>query len=145
SHSQGQRAEAERQFRQFAAVEEQRGDPGGSVFASSLLAFGYAVLRHDSAGALRLMQAALAKHPLDQIPVFARPYASLVTTYAIAGRPDVARRLLAEYEASRPDEVRNREGPSSRRYVAILNEADPAVKPIVRHCRARMARLAREN
>jgi len=66
-----------------------------------------------------LMQAALAKHPLDQIPVFARPYASLVTTYAIAGRPDVARRLLAEYEASRPDEVRNREGPYLRGYVAL--------------------------
>ncbi|PYP45684.1 MAG: hypothetical protein DMD50_10725 [Gemmatimonadetes bacterium] len=119
SQIQGQLAEAERQFHQFAAVEEQRGDPGGSVFASSLLAFGYAVLRHDSAGALRLMQAALAKHPLDQIPVFARPYASLVTTYAIAGRPDVARRLLAEYEASRPDEVRNREGPYLRGYVAL--------------------------
>ena len=119
SQIQGQLAEAERQFHQFAAVEEQRGDPGGSVFASSLLAFGYAVLRHDSAGALRLMQAALAKHPLDQIPVFARPYASLVTTYAVAGRPDVARRLLAEYEASRPDEVRNLWGRYLRGYVAL--------------------------
>src|SRR2546425_1309401 len=119
SQIQGQLAEAERQFHQLAAVEEQRADPGGSVFASSLLAFGYAVLRPDSAGALRLMQAALAKHPLDQIPVFARPYASLVTTYAIAGRPDVARRLLAEYEASRPDEVRNLWGRYLRGYVAM--------------------------
>jgi len=117
SQIQGQLAEAERQFHQFAAVEEQRGDPGGSVFASSLLAFGYAVLRQ------RLMQAALAKHPLDQIAPFARPYAVLVMTYAVAGRPDLARRLLFEYEASRPDEVRNWWGPYLRGYVALATLA----------------------
>ncbi|PYP69353.1 MAG: hypothetical protein DMD41_16990 [Gemmatimonadetes bacterium] len=119
SQIQGKLAEAERHSSQGAAVEEQRANPGGSVFASSLLAFGYAVLRHDSAGALRLMQAALAKHPLDQIAPFARPYAVLVMTYAVAGRPDLARRLLFEYEASRPDEVRNWWGPYLRGYVAL--------------------------
>ena len=119
SQIQGKLAEAERHFRQFAAIEEQRADPGGSVYASALLALGYAVLRHDSAGALRVIEAALAKHALDQIAPFARPYATLVMSYAAAGRPDLARRLLSEYEATRPDEVRNRWGPYLQGYVAL--------------------------
>ena len=66
-----------------------------------------------------MIEVALAKHALDQIAPFARPYATLVMSYAAAGRPDLARRLLSEYEATRPDEVRHRWGQYLRGYVAL--------------------------
>jgi eukaryotic-like serine/threonine-protein kinase len=50
---------------------------------------------------------------------FARPYVGLVVAYAAAGQPAQARRLLAEYRATRPEEVRNRLEPYLEGYVAL--------------------------
>jgi len=53
------------------------------------LAFG------DTAGAVRILDAALAKAPLDKMAELDRPYATLVGAYAQAGRPDRARQYIA--------------------------------------------------
>jgi eukaryotic-like serine/threonine-protein kinase len=116
---QGKLTEASRQSLEFAAVEEQRGDSGNALQAGAQLAFGFAVVRHDTTRALRQLDAALARHQLNQIAPFSRPYAWLIMAYAVAGRPASARRLLAEYRAVRPDEVRNRWGTYLEGYVAL--------------------------
>jgi tetratricopeptide (TPR) repeat protein len=116
---QGKLTEAERQYQQYSAIQEQRSDLGSALYASGVVAFAYSVLRHDSAGALRVIDAALARHRLDQITPLARPYAVLIMTYAVAGRPSEARRLLADYESTRPEEVHNLWGPYLRGYVAL--------------------------
>lgn len=54
--------------------------------------------RDAPASAARRLDAALASTPLGSIPAGDRPYVGLARAYAEAGRPDVARRLLAEYE-----------------------------------------------
>jgi tetratricopeptide (TPR) repeat protein len=122
---QGKLAEAERQFQQLETLAEQRGDSGGALLASSSLAFGYPVARHDSTGALRVLEAALARHPLNRITPYSRPYAVLIMAYAVAGQPAQARRLLTEFEATRPDEVRNRWGAFLRGYIALAEHHAP--------------------
>jgi len=59
--------------------------------------------RPDSGVAL--LAAALAKHPLDSIPALDRPYWVLILTYAKLGRPEIARRLTREAEASVPERI----------------------------------------
>ena len=55
-------------------------------------------LKGDTARALETVAAALASNPLDSIPPRQRPYYALATFYALAGSPDRARELLAEWE-----------------------------------------------
>ena len=47
---------------------------------------------------LRTVEAALARYPLDSIPLLDRPYVTLALIYASAGRPRQARALLTRYE-----------------------------------------------
>jgi eukaryotic-like serine/threonine-protein kinase len=55
---------------------------------------------------LAALNAALARHPLGQIPVLDRPYPILIMTYARLGNPELARRLTREFEASVPEGLR---------------------------------------
>ncbi|MBA2458535.1 MAG: tetratricopeptide repeat protein [Gemmatimonadales bacterium] len=64
------------------------------------------VYRGDSAGALRILDSALARLPLDSVSPLDRPGAQLASAYAVAGRQARARRLLAEYEARVPEGIR---------------------------------------
>jgi len=52
------------------------------------------------------VRAALARHPLEKLPAFNRPYGRLADFYARAGERETARRLLREYEATVPEGVR---------------------------------------
>jgi tetratricopeptide (TPR) repeat protein len=61
---------------------------------------------HRPLAGLRVVEAALERHPLSSIPTLNRPYAALAAFYAEAGRPEVARRLLAEYETLVPERSR---------------------------------------
>jgi len=47
---------------------------------------------------LRTVEGALARYPLDSIPLLDRPYLELALIYASAGRPQQARTLLTRYE-----------------------------------------------
>jgi len=55
----------------------------------------------DSARALRLLDDALAREPISRISMTEAPYVGFVDAYALAGRPDRARALLAEWETRR--------------------------------------------
>jgi tetratricopeptide (TPR) repeat protein len=48
--------------------------------------------------AVGTLDAALAAYPLKSLPVMSRPYGSAASAYAMAGRPDLARKVLAELD-----------------------------------------------
>jgi tetratricopeptide (TPR) repeat protein len=56
--------------------------------------------RGDKARSLKGIEAALAANPLERIPAVQRPYGRLVTMYARAGRPDLAKAMLQAQETS---------------------------------------------
>ena len=55
--------------------------------------------RARPATAARKVDSALAATPLRTMPMAARPYGDVAIVYAIAGRPDQARAMLAQYDA----------------------------------------------
>jgi eukaryotic-like serine/threonine-protein kinase len=59
-------------------------------------------LGHNERG-VRMLDAALARAPLANLPLQQRPYFAVATQYAHAGRPDRARTILAEYDAAMRD------------------------------------------
>jgi tetratricopeptide (TPR) repeat protein len=102
----GRLADAERHTRMAMEVNEQRGLPGVALADAADLARDAVVFRGDSAGALRILEAALAEHPLESMPRLDRPGAQVALVYALAGRRDQARRLLSTFEAEVPEGVR---------------------------------------
>jgi tetratricopeptide (TPR) repeat protein len=56
-----------------------------------------------AADAARALDAALAQHPIDRLPLANRPYAGLVSAYAMAGRADRATAILNDYRRAWPD------------------------------------------
>ncbi len=102
AQTQGRLAEAERQQRLSNSANEQRELPSAALEGEARIARQYALFRGDTVGALRILQSALAKHPLASMPDLDRPYAGLATAYSLVGQPAVARRLLAEYESDVP-------------------------------------------
>ena len=58
--------------------------------------------RNRPVEALSILSAALAKHPLDSIPVVDRPLPRLAWIYATAGKVDVAKRLMRQFETEVP-------------------------------------------
>jgi tetratricopeptide (TPR) repeat protein len=102
----GRLAEAERHTRMDMEVSEERGLPGVMLADAADLAREALVFRGDSAGALRILEAALAEHPLDSVPALDRPGTQVALVYALAGRREQARRLLAAFESEVPEGVR---------------------------------------
>jgi eukaryotic-like serine/threonine-protein kinase len=80
--------------------------PAIALRAAVFLTPGMAVYLGDSAGARRLLDETLQRHPLSSIPLLDRPYPALAVGYAMAGRPDEARRLMTEYARDVPEGVR---------------------------------------
>jgi tetratricopeptide (TPR) repeat protein len=97
---------AERAARRYMALSEERGLPGSSVGAAAWLALQEVRLRDARAAALEILDAALRRHPLSDMPAADRPYTLLAVAFAEAGRPERARALLREYEAAVPEGVR---------------------------------------
>jgi len=56
-------------------------------------------LRGQPAAAVRKLDSALAATPLRTMPPAARPYADAAVIYALAGKPEQARAMLAQYDA----------------------------------------------
>src|SRR5882762_9777393 len=102
----GQLAQAAQHGRDAMAASETRNLPGNVLFNSAQLARIDVVYRNQPAAGLKQLAAALARHPLASIPAADRPYVELARLYAIAGRPEEARRLVAEYERVVPIGVR---------------------------------------
>jgi tetratricopeptide (TPR) repeat protein len=102
----GRLVEAERHTRMDMEVSERRGLTGVVLTDAADLAADALVFRGDSAGALRILEAALAEHPLDSVPPLDRPGASVALVYALAGRNEHARRLLSAFESEVPEGIR---------------------------------------
>jgi len=93
---QGKLALAEERYRAAAAGGEARGLPGEYLTQMALLAQLELRHRNNPAAAMTVLDSALAKHPLSSIEPMERPYPALASTYALAGRPDEAQKLIAE-------------------------------------------------
>jgi eukaryotic-like serine/threonine-protein kinase len=106
----GKLGQTERDYREYMAESEQRGLAGEYVAGAIWLGSLGVRYRHAPLTGLRAVEAALAHHPLNSIPVLDRPYPALAEFYAEAGRPDVAKQLLDEYERVVPEGAR-REDP----------------------------------
>jgi tetratricopeptide (TPR) repeat protein len=96
----GKLAEAEREFGEAVAAWEAL----GSARRYLRYAVRLALLRFQLGGGverwLQTVEDELERRPLATIPVLDRPYSELAEFYAIAGRLDQARVLLAEHDAA---------------------------------------------
>jgi len=102
----GRLAEAERQIRLGIEINERRGLVGRALAGNAELALATVVYRGDSAGALRILDTALERHPLDSLPALDRPGAELALAYGVAGQRAKARQLLSAYESQVPEGIR---------------------------------------
>ncbi len=103
---------AEAQGRLTAATQHARASaqanpaPAGAMTPATLEAEYLVTYLADSAAARRVLDSAVARHPLANIPPYDRPYAQLAYAYAEVGLPQEARRLLAEYARTVPAGIR---------------------------------------
>jgi tetratricopeptide (TPR) repeat protein len=102
----GRLGEAERHNRLDMEVSERRGLPGAALRAAADLARVEQTYRRDSAGAIRLLEAALKEYPLESLPPLDRPTPQVALVYAVSGRRERARQLLSAYESQVPEGVR---------------------------------------
>jgi tetratricopeptide (TPR) repeat protein len=104
--SHGRLAESEKQRQAWIAAADEDTLPGDVLIGEAGRAATLALFQRDTAGALRVLQAALEKHPLASMPALDRPYSELAYSYALAGRTAEAKRLLSEYESAVPAGIR---------------------------------------
>src|SRR3989475_11051358 len=90
----------------FRSLSEQRRLPGAYIGGAGGLAIIDVFYRKAPEAGRRRVEDALRRYPLASIPAADRPYLVLAWLYAEAGRPDRARQLLAEYEATVPEALR---------------------------------------
>lgn len=95
----GQLALAERHMREAMAAAEAQGELGLYLNVALRLAFYDVVLRGDPDAALRRLDSALERHPLEVVEPNERPYGELSLVYTLSGKVDRARQLLAESDS----------------------------------------------
>jgi tetratricopeptide (TPR) repeat protein len=99
----GKLNESLRLISQVAAYSAAHGSPVALLAAASLdSAIVEALFRESKTKALALIEAGLRRTPLSSLPPLERPYVSLAQAYALAGQPDLARTMLAEFERIAP-------------------------------------------
>jgi tetratricopeptide (TPR) repeat protein len=94
----GRLGEALRLNNEGALIAAKRGFPGAMLGASIDSAMVQAWFLGNNAKAVQLLQAGLSRTPLSTLPALSRPYQSLAQVYALAGRPDLAKGMLADFE-----------------------------------------------
>jgi tetratricopeptide (TPR) repeat protein len=99
---QGKLASAQRRWETAFEITGERGLGGQYLTRTARRAIVERLLLDDELRARRLLDDALALHPLDELPPLDRPYGHLALAFAAAGVPDRAEALLAEFEAT-PD------------------------------------------
>ncbi|HSA56698.1 MAG TPA: tetratricopeptide repeat protein, partial [Gemmatimonadaceae bacterium] len=102
----GRFAEAERQGRILMQAAERAGLVEWYFDVARNNALAQALILQQPDAAVRSMDAALARHPIDSLPPGRRPYGDVATVMIAAGRVDRARALLAEQERMVPAELR---------------------------------------
>jgi tetratricopeptide (TPR) repeat protein len=104
----GQLRGAEQAYAVANALNRARGVAVSPLADSVGAAWIDAWFRGDGARAARRLDAALRAIPLRSLPLEQRPYFEAAKVYALAGRSDRARAVLAEYEADVRDTTRRR-------------------------------------
>jgi serine/threonine protein kinase/tetratricopeptide (TPR) repeat protein len=142
----GRLAEAEEYTRDAMAATVDAGRPGNYLKDAGTLGFTDIWFRRRPLDGLRTVEAALARYPLDSIPLLDRPYVTLALIYSSAGRPQQARALLTRYEREVNPTFRHIDDPRrqwARGQVALAEGryADAVVElqayvPTPRHCLA---------
>lgn len=102
----GQFAAGEREERRLMDLGEARHLPQDYVMGATTLGFIELYYRGQPRAAQTartMVDAALARHPLATMALEDRPYSFLALFYALAGEPERARRLMAEYERAVPE------------------------------------------
>jgi len=99
----GKLDEANRIETEGAALRRQTGVTSAALQLAVGQALDQAWFRGDAAGAARRLDAALATTPLRSVPMSEAPYNEAVSAYAIAGQPERARAIMAEFDARRRD------------------------------------------
>jgi tetratricopeptide (TPR) repeat protein len=96
----GHLAESDRDFDEVETLQTGEGSGGGYLEAAVALAFSDIWYRHQRERGLALLDAAIARYPLETLPPLDRNYATLAYVYALGGRPARARELLADVRAN---------------------------------------------
>ena len=105
ARARGQLMEAARRNAAAAQINRQRGFANAELQRDLVLAFYDIFYRGQRQRGAQRLDAALAQHPMSAIPPLQRPYITAAVLYAIAGRPERARALLAEQERALPPDV----------------------------------------
>ncbi|HEY9479220.1 MAG TPA: protein kinase [Gemmatimonadaceae bacterium] len=103
---QGKLALATRHANDMLSAAEERGLIGNYLTGEAVMAAVDVRFRDQPDVALERVASALKRHPLSSVQPIDRPYPALARFYAEAGRPDEARRLLAEYTRAVPAGIR---------------------------------------
>jgi tetratricopeptide (TPR) repeat protein len=133
----GKIARAESSTRRLGDIMlEERSDTSGYLGAVAYDAWIQLIYRENPAEALRLLNDGLAEFPLADLEPRDRPYSQIAHVYAAAGSVDVAKRLLAEYDAAVPEAQRRGD---FERHMAegMIAEAEGRLDDAARHYRAR--------
>jgi tetratricopeptide (TPR) repeat protein len=90
----------------------------------------------DRTGAIAMMDRALTKTPLEKLPIAARPYSEVASAFAVAGRPDRARQVVALLDAGRQKIVRTTDGPMRHSMLGAIALAEKKYDTAVNEWRA---------
>ena len=101
SEERGALGEAEHYRGILAASERSRGVLTADLTAAARRATNLAIARGDTIEAIRTLDSALARTPLNSLPDLDRPYMALARAFAALGRPDRARPYAVALEAQR--------------------------------------------
>jgi tetratricopeptide (TPR) repeat protein len=102
---QGRLADAERVLAELEQFERAQGEAHAGLRHALAAADVDVLIRQDPERAVRRLDAALAREPLDDVAVENRPYIHLAGLFAASGHPERARPLVAE-QAKLPREIR---------------------------------------
>jgi tetratricopeptide (TPR) repeat protein len=113
----GRLTEAERWAEEGWRLEVARGTPP-TVFSKPLGEAEFDIwFRGKREEGVRKLNATLARHPLQSVEASRRPYFWAANLYAYAGRPDLARNIIAQFRADVTDSTIVRENESALRRV----------------------------
>jgi len=88
---------------QVTAYNASHGSPAAPLAVATVdSAIVEVLFRGSKEKALAAIESGLRRTPLSSLPPLERPYAPLAQAYALAGRPDLARAMLTEFERTAP-------------------------------------------
>jgi tetratricopeptide (TPR) repeat protein len=138
----GRLAEAQRNSAIRAEATVAAGIPTARISEAAAMAESIIWMTADTAAAVRVLDDALARDPLESVEDLDRPYAALASAYALAGRPQRARTYFDALVRQRTEGERSVgwRVPVARAQIAMAEKRwDDAVKavsgPIAANCR----------